>query len=459
MKPTAFRSLVSQAHVLSSLSLATVALAAAANDSFQPGYRHTADIYNSGFSAAHDDYNGLGFASDGRLYYVLNSEQYDVGAQMFALDPVTKKIQHIGDLTEACGYKGTQTVVQGKCHVNFVESNGKLYFATHAGYYKLIDKMEKIAPPPPGWKPYPGGHLLAYDLKNGKFENLGLVLPNQGVITFDMDAKRGRIFGITWPSGTFFRFDVATKNLKTFGKMCGDGEDTSGPNYRTVCRSITVNPDDGSAWFTNAEGAILRYRADKDTVAPIAGDNFRKDYFGQFDPAEKGGMGYNWRQSIWHPGEHAIYAVHGRSGYVVRIDPIAEQVQVLERLTSGPSKASGMFDNGPYGYLGFRLGPDGHTLYYLTGGPIYRDGKRLKPSKAAVLGESSGGEDLHLVTYDTNTGQCRDHGSIYYENGDCPVRCNSIAIAGNGTIYFSARVLESGKSRIDLASVADPMKR
>ena len=40
----------------------------------------------------------------------------------------------------------------------------------------------------------------------------------------------------------------------------------------TICRSIAVNPEDGSAWFTTSEGTILRYRADTDTVVPVKGD-------------------------------------------------------------------------------------------------------------------------------------------------------------------------------------------
>ena len=123
--------------------------------------------------SAHDTYNGMGTASDGRIYYVLSSESFDVGAQMFCYDPATDKIEHVGDITEACGEKDARTIVQGKSHVNFVERDGKLYFATHVGYYSIIDGMEKIGIPPEGWKPYPGGHFLAYDMKAKKFEDLG----------------------------------------------------------------------------------------------------------------------------------------------------------------------------------------------------------------------------------------------------------------------------------------------
>ena len=63
-----------------------------------------------------------------------------------------------------------------------------------------------------------------------------------------------------------------------------------------------------------------------------------------------------------------IYGVHGNSGYLFRFDPRVPRVEVLDRITSLPSQRSGMFDEFSYGYLGFILGPDGNTLYYLTGG-------------------------------------------------------------------------------------------
>ena len=51
--------------------------------------RLLARVYDSGFPEAHDTYNGIGAASDGRVYYVLSSERHDVAAQMFVLDPAS----------------------------------------------------------------------------------------------------------------------------------------------------------------------------------------------------------------------------------------------------------------------------------------------------------------------------------------------------------------------------------
>jgi hypothetical protein len=423
-------------------------------DLFQPRHRITAQTHDSGFGDAHDTYNGIGAASDGKVYYVLSSTRYDVGAQMYSFDPRTQEIRHLADLTEACGEKGQNTVVQGKSHVNFVESDGRLYFATHIGYYTIIDGMEKMGVPPEGWRPYPGGHLLTYDLKSGTLTDLGIAPEREGILTMNMDVARGRIYGITWPTGRFFRYDVATGVWKDFGPVSEEGESGTGPTYRTLCRSIAVNPDDGSAYFTVSTGEILRYDAEKDKIIPIEGENLRKDYFGLYDPASPGHMGYNWRQTFWRPEDRMIYAVHGNSGYLFRFDPATVRVELLERITSEPSKHSGMFDQFSYGYLGFTLGPDGRTVYYLTGGPIYQDGRRVAGKESTAMGEAKGRENLHLVTYDIPTLQYQDRGAIFYENGDRPLYVNSIAVAKDGTVCFLGRVTENGHTRTDLVTVS-----
>ena len=124
-----------------------------------------AKIFDSGFAEAHDSYNGISSASDGKIYYILCTQNLDVAGRMYSYDPATNETKLLGDLTEVCGEKGMKAVAQGKSHVNFIESKGKLYFATHVGYYETIDGVVSIGNPPAGYKPYQGGHILAYDLK------------------------------------------------------------------------------------------------------------------------------------------------------------------------------------------------------------------------------------------------------------------------------------------------------
>jgi hypothetical protein len=418
-----------------------------------------ARTYNSGFRLAHDTYNGISSASDGKIYYVLCSQSMDEGGQMYSFDPKTEKIQHLCDLTEACGEKGLKAIVQGKSHVKFAEANGKLYFASHIGYYSIVDGMEKPGIPSAGYKPYPGGHILSYDLSTGKFENLATAPHQEGILTMNMDTGRGLIYGLTWPTGYFFRYDLAKKELKNLGPVTGEGENGKGDSFRVICRSIAINPEDGAAYFTTSEGKILRCRTGQDLIEPVEGEDMKKDYFGIYDPSSSGSMGYNWRQVIWCQAEKKFYGVHGNSGYLFSFDPSVPRIEVLDRLTSKVSQRTGMFDQFSYGYLGFTLGPDGHTLYYLTGGPIYQDGKRVTGKSSTAMGEAKGIENLHLITYDISRSEYADHGPAFYENGERPLYVNSIAVGADSTVYTLGRITEDGKTRADLIRIPNPLRK
>ncbi|HPT21256.1 MAG TPA: hypothetical protein PLR88_04855 [Bacteroidales bacterium] len=430
-----------------------------ASEVSSPDAKLIATVYNSGFEHAHDTYNGISSASDGKIYYVLCSQLIDVAGQMYSFDPKTGKIEHLGDLTDVSGEKDMKVVAQGKSHVNFIEMNGKLYFVTHLGYYSIIDGMEKTGIPTEGFKPYRGGHILSFDIAKKTFEDLAIAPNNEGIITMNMDTKRGLIYGLTWPTGYLIRYDLATKELKNIGPVTGKGEDGKGTDFRVVCRSLVVNPEDGTVYFTNAEGQIKCLKQGNDIVETVEGDDLKKDYFGTYEVSTSGSMAYNWRQAFWYAPEKKVYGVHGNSGYLFRFDPAIPRVEVLDRLTSIPSKLSGMGDQFSYGYLGFKLGPDGHTIYYLTGGPIYIDGKRVAGASSTAKGEAKGLEDLHLITYDITTGQYLDHGAVFYPDGQRPLYVNSIAIGDDGTVYTLARITENGKTRTDLISIPDPFKK
>ena len=411
----------------------------------------TARVFNSGFALSNGTFNGMLAASDGKIYYVLCAPSIDTGAQMYSYDPATDKIVHLGDLTEASGEKGQKSIPQGKSHVNFVESNGKLYFSTHVDWYSVQGGLEQMAPPPPGYTGYPGGHFLAYDTATGKFENLAKAPQGQGIISMNMDIQRGRLYGLTWPSGYFLRYDLKSRELKNLGPLYRDGEN-GGWTVRVLCRALPVDPRDGSVYFTNADGDILRYRYDRDAIETVRGDNLRKDYFGTWNPLAGENMGYGWRQALWYAPENAIYAIHGRSSYLFRFDPRAERVDVLRRLASEPSLASGMYDKFHFGYLSLTLGPDGHTLYYLTEGGVVQNGRRV-----AIYGKGTGAsepiEDLHLVTYDIPSAKYTDHGAVFYGDGGRPGLVNSIAVGKDGSVYCLTDVPDGGKGHVDLVRI------
>lgn len=420
--------------------------------------RLTAKHYFSGFDKAHDTYNAISAASDGKIYYVLSSDQYDIGGHMYVYDPENESIKFLGDLTEICGEKKLKAIAQGKSHVRFYERNGKLYFSTHVGYYQLIDGMDRLPETAPaGYNLYQGGHFLSYDLSSGKFEDLAIIPNGEGMVSMTMDLQRGHMYGISWPNGHFIHYDVDQNILKDLGPISKKGEaGTPGNDFRSLCRSLFVDTENGTVYFSVAEGDIFSYNPKHEIIEKLQNVDLRLDYFGKYDPTRPGSMSYNWRKIFWHPVEQIAYGVHGNSGYLFRFDPRQENIEIVDRITSEPSKKSGMFDQFSYGYLGFQLGPDQQTIYYLTGGPVYENGKRLKGEEQIAKGAAKGIENLHLVTYNLKTETYIDHGPVFYENGERPTYVNSIAVDDKGDIYSLARFEHQGRIIQDLVKITNP---
>jgi len=403
-------------------------------------------MYDSGFPQGTENYNACYYASDAKVYYVLCSASAEVGGQMYSLDPSTGKIRHLGDLTEVVGEKGMHAIPQGKSHVNFVECKGRLYFATHVGYYENYKYRgkQKYATAA-GIEPYPGGHFLAYDLGTGKFEVFGKAPLGEGIIAMTMDPQRERLYGLTWPSGLFVRYDLKSREMKNLGPVSGEAENPTGPQFEMLDRCLVVDPTDGSVYFTRANGEMLRYHYDSELVETVPGGNLRRDYFGHMDPSNTDGdMAYHWLQAAWCPMGNAIFGIHGKSGYLFRFTPASQQLEVLARLVSDPSLKTGMYDRTPYGYLGFTAGPSGRTLYHLTGASLASEG--IKDA-----------EGLDLVTYEMGSASRVDHGLLVLENGDKPYQAQCLTVGKNGMIYTVAFVGKPNHSRMDLISFRNPV--
>ena len=414
-----------------------------------------AETHNSGFAYAHDTYNAVSKGLDGKIYYILSSDSIEAGGKMFVFDPIIGKTRYIADLTEICGEKGLKKIPQGKSHVRFFERKGKLYFSTHVGYYELIDGMDRLpVNTPDNYQLYGGGHILSYDIKNETFEDLAIAPGGEGFVSMTLDCDRGQVFGITWPTGNFIHYDIDKNRLTSHGKISANGEDgIPGDDYRSLCRSLVVDPRDGTVYFSTSEGDIFRFNPSVEQVQLVANVNLRIDYFGKYDPTRPGNMGYNWRKIFWYAPENVAYAVHGNSGYLFKFDPLQPSVELVERITSELSKKCGMYDQFSYGYLGFQLGPDGKTIYYLTGSPIFQNGKRLEGEDEIAKGAAKGLENLHLITYNILERKYKDHGPVFYENGDRPLYVNSIAVGDDGTVYTLARIERNGKIITDLISI------
>ncbi|MDA9771664.1 hypothetical protein N9D02_11570 [Emcibacteraceae bacterium] len=410
----------------------------------------TAKRYFTNFAQSKGNYNGITAMSDGLVYYVLCSGDLDIGAQMYSYNPKNDQIKHLADLTEAVGEKDLKAIPQGKSHVNFYEYEGKLYFATHVDFYTLVDGKEIMGIPPEGYKPYQGGHILSYDLKSGELEDLGVASSSRGgILAMAMDTDRGRIYGITWPSGDVFRYDVKKKEAKDLGKFFADGEEGNGDRFQVLSRSLTVSTLNGSVFFNNALGEIYEYVYDQDEIVKVETENLKKDYFGFVSSRS---MGYQWRQSVWSESDQKIYGVHNESEYLFSLDPTTRKVELIERLASQTSKKAGV--NG-YGFsLGLVLSHDDSTIYHIS---------HAYPSEQEFEEFGSDAVDQlilknhHVISYNLKEKKYSDLGEIIFEDGSEPIHINSLTLGLDGNFYALATIdLEDGSQTTDLISFSNP---
>src|SRR3546814_9539830 len=94
--------------------------------------------YYSGFGQAHDTYNAVSRASDGKIYYVLSSVSLYEGGKVCVYDPLSDSTNVLADLKEICGEKNGETIPQGKSHVDFIERNRRFSFGRLTGFMKMF---------------------------------------------------------------------------------------------------------------------------------------------------------------------------------------------------------------------------------------------------------------------------------------------------------------------------------
>lgn len=114
-----------------------------------------------------------------------------------------------------------------------------------------------------------------------------------------------------------------------------------------------------------------------------------------------------------------------------------------------------MFNLFSYGYLGFMIDKKG-VIHYLTGAPIYENGKRIAGVDKINMGAAKGLEHLHMVTYDIPNKKYQDLGPVFYEDNTFPAYVNSIALDDTGNVYTLVRFMHNGKEIEDLIKIEFP---
>jgi len=365
-------------------------------------------MVDAGFYYGDSNYHAVCQASDGNVYYVICSHNLKSNACMFRYNPKTSDVDMVGSFNEVLGEDGSKVFPQGKVHSDFFEHKGKLYFGTHCGSYVRGGSDER--------GPYPGGHFMSYDLATGKFEDFGIGEPEQGMVSLTMDKVHGRLYAITWPDLKFVYYDIASDKIKRFGRkvaLPGIDEVTSiqGP------RSLGADPRTGNVYWHNMDVTIACYNYKKDTVETLENPKFDTPMFAIPLPPS---VRINWRSIRWNEVMQKFYGVMYYSDYLISFEPITAEIEIIDRIASGPDRKSGEIT---YSSLAFELSADGKTVFY-----ICRD--------EGVLPDSTKREDLHLVTYNIPLRRYTDHGVIKLDDGRQPRYCQGLEVGKDGNLYI-----------------------
>ncbi len=127
------------------------------------------------------------------------------------------------------------------------------------------------------FKNYPGGHLYRYNPKasNGKvklpdmdceLEDLGIPLPNNSIYALTAAPKGSAIYGLTYPDGHFFIYDIAAKKFRDLGPI-DDKITFHGPErrWRSLPRAL-VSDNSGRIYTSGNDGMIVYYCPDSDKI-------------------------------------------------------------------------------------------------------------------------------------------------------------------------------------------------
>jgi hypothetical protein len=234
-------------------------------------------------------------------------------AYFFLFDPTINKVRHMGKIP---GHTGI--------HHSLVEDkDGNIYIGTGKNIFEDVplskwgegdDKFDITL-----WKDiqrhfldYPGGHLYCYrpdasneNVKlvdmNCEIEDLGMPLANNSIYALTINPKGDEIYGLTYPDGHFFIYNINLKKFTDLGEI--DYQKVyHGPErqWRTLSRALICD-DSGKVFMSGNKGRLKYYESKSGklvyTNIDVPGDyyymQFYEDYTAiEYFAKEPGGLIY-----------------------------------------------------------------------------------------------------------------------------------------------------------------------
>ncbi len=212
-------------------------------------------------------WNSMGRDADGTIYIACGHNDWDyISPQkdiaFFKFDDKKDLFIKIGTVKEASkknrnwvsseAFPTKPFDAAGKVHTSIRYYGGKMFFATATtmDVYPYIRELEFYP------KFFRGSHLYCYDVTSGTLSDLNkknsVFAPGDGIQDIAIDHHHNVIFGIGYPTGKIYKFDMTTGESKAVWQS-PDGL----PNHNggAVSRNLMID-NNGILWFANGSKLI-----------------------------------------------------------------------------------------------------------------------------------------------------------------------------------------------------------
>jgi hypothetical protein len=346
-------------------------------------------------------------ASDEKVYGATSGKD----SYLFLFDPRTNKARHLGKIADE---KGTHhSLVEGKDGTIYIGTGVDMFeeFPLSKSFGEQIDKS-LWTDIKNHFKDYAGGHLYRYKpaISNNKvklpdmqceLEDLGVPLAHNSVYALTISPTGDEIYGLTYPDGHFFIYDIETKKYNDLGPV-DEKIVFHGPEryWRSLPRALVCD-DSGKVYMSGTNGTIKYYNP---LIKKLASTDIKL------------------------PGDY-YYAM------------IYKDYTVVDYFAKDPSGI--IYGGTSDGYL-FSLDP--HSLTVKNLGKV-RSSRRLRCLTVGLngkvylmAGERSSSRACQFYCYDPHSGSFEDLGLLiadrspyYYWRGQ---QFDAMTTGKNGTIYI-----------------------
>jgi hypothetical protein len=272
-------------------------------------------------------------AANGKYYTSVGDHLgIDANSYVYEYDPATTVLRRVVDVLRAIGHM-LGLYGHGKIHSGIHQAaDGKLYFTTYWGKPKEVDAAFKNG--------FDGSLLLCHDPKTGKTENLGAIVPKQGLPASYFEPTNQLLFFHAVYEGDIAVYDVKSRKLQFRG-----GADSSAA-HRTF-----FGDAQGRVYFSGKDDLLNRFNPAKNALE-------KTDL--KLPPSPAGKKNDTLRAAITRPRKDGTVFGMTAAGRLFQLNP------------SAPSEKNGVrdlganFGNGDYTAV-MVMSPDEKYLYYAPG--------------------------------------------------------------------------------------------